>query len=433
MIIRKIIFIITITYCIFNTSRCISTSIENIDGIGFIINNEMVSKKNIYDILNIFNYIHNNENKLLNSILDINNVEDLIKNNLFLQIIKNNNFYISKNNLNNFISEIYQQNNINENLLKKKFIKNHIDYKTYLSFMRKSLLIYMFKNILIKNTINIFDEEINSLSNQLYLKSKFHRKYNITLFYLTVNKSKSLLKNDFNYKLKLISKLLNILKNNKLNNHIQNIESNLFISNAKIKKITLKGMEDELPLILINYLDKSKKGNIIGPIYLYSKIFILKINNVVLINNINNKKVLLRFIYINKYNFNKKNIRKKIDYIYLNLLKKKITFKKAMKLLLENKKIIKFKEDIIWIPLNSFYINFQKIIGKLKINQFSLPIKKYDGYYIIQLLNEQNNQKTKIFFQQQAYDIILKQNFEKESNFFIYEYAKTIYIKNFIK
>ncbi|QJC33247.1 peptidylprolyl isomerase [Enterobacteriaceae endosymbiont of Donacia clavipes] len=433
MIIKKIIFIITITYCIFNTSRCISTSIENIDGIGFIINNEIVSKKNIYDILNIFNYIHNNENELLNSILDISNIEDLIKNNIFLQIIKNNNFYISRNNLNNFILNMYQQNNINENLLKKRFVKNHISYKIYLSFMRKSLLIYMFKNILIKNTINIFDEEINSLSNQLYLKSKFHKKYNITLFYLTVNKSKSLLKNDFNYKLSLISKLLNILKNNKLNNHIKNIESNLFISNSKIKKITLKGMEDELPLILINYLDKSKKGNIIGPIYLYSKIFILKINNIVSINNIDNKKVLLRFIYIDKYNFNKKNIKKKINYIYFNLLKKKITFKKAMKLILENKKIIKFKENIIWVPLNSFYINFQKILGKLKINQFSLPIKISNGYYIIQLLNEENNQKTKNFFKKEAYNIILKQNLEKESDFFIYEYAKTIYIKNLMK
>ncbi|QJC32432.1 peptidylprolyl isomerase [Enterobacteriaceae endosymbiont of Donacia dentata] len=430
MIIRKIIFIITIIYCIFNISKCISTPIENINGIGFIINNKIILKNEINDILNISNYFHNNENELLNSILDFNNLEDLIKNNLFLQIIKNSNFYISKKKLNYLISEMYKQNNVNENFLKERLIKNNINYELYHNIMRKNLLIYIFKSILIKNNINICDEEIDSLTNQLYLKYKYHKKYNITLFYLTVNKSKSLLKNDFNHKLSLISKLLNILKNNKLNNHIKNINSNIFIENSKIQKTTLKGTEDKLPSILVNYVDKSKKGDIIGPIYLYSKIFLLKINDMVLIDNIDNKKVLLHLIYIDKHNFNKKNTQKKINYIYFNLFKKKITFKEAMQLFLSNKKIIKFKDYISWVPFNSFSIKFQKIIKKLKINQFSLLIKEPNGYYIIQLLKEKNNLKTKDFFQKQAYDIIFKQNFEKESNFFIYEYAKTIYIKN---
>ncbi|QJC38093.1 hypothetical protein GJU04_00805 [Enterobacteriaceae endosymbiont of Donacia marginata] len=424
MIIKKIIYIIILYFCLFNISQCMS--MKNINNIKIIINDDVILKNKIDEILSITKKIYNSKYPILYSFLDIKNTKDVIEYFIFLNIIKNNNFFLSEDDFDNIILNIYQSNNIDENLLKKNFLLKNINYKKFYKIFKNIILINVLKNKFLLENFNIYDEELDSLSNRLYLKEKTHKTYNITLFYFLINKDS--LKNKFNHKIYLLKQLILLLKNKKLKNNLKNYNEKTFISYFQIKKKNLKNKkENQLLKNVINYLDNAKKNDIIGPIYLNSKLFILKINNIFIKNNIDNEKVLLRFIYIKKKNLSNKDFNKKIKDIYFNLLKKRITFQKAIELFSDDVLSIRFKNNKNWILLNNFSSKFKKIITKLKINEFSLPIQESDGAFIIQLLDKNN----KLFLRKKAYEIILQENIEREANLFIFTYAKKIYVKIF--
>ncbi|WP_208753657.1 peptidylprolyl isomerase [Enterobacteriaceae endosymbiont of Donacia fulgens] len=427
MIIKKAIYIIILYFCLFNISQCMP--IKNIDNIKFIINDDMILKKKIDEILSITKKIYNSKYPILYLFLNIKNTKDVIKYFIFLHIIKNNNFFLPEDDFDDLISNIYQSNNIDENLLKKNFLDNNINYKKFYKIFKNIILINVLKNKFLLEDFNIYDEEIDSLSNRLYLKKKTNKIYDITLFYFLINKG--YLKNKFNHKIFLLNQLIFLLKNKKLNNNLKKYNIKTFISHFNIKKNFFKNKkENQLPNNIINYLDNVKKKDIIGPIYFNSKLFIFKINNIIINNNTDNEKVLLRYIYIKKNNLSNKDFNKKIKNIYFNLLKKRITFKKAIELFSDDILSIKYKNNKNWILLNSFSLKFKKIITKLKINEFSLPIQESDGVFIIQLLDKDNIKNNKLFFSKKAYNIILQEHIEREANLFIFTYAKRIYIKN---
>ncbi|QJC37695.1 hypothetical protein GJU03_00800 [Enterobacteriaceae endosymbiont of Donacia bicoloricornis] len=427
MIIKKVFYIIILYFCLFNISYCMS--IKNINSTKVIINNNLILKKEIDEILSITKKIYNSKYPILYSFLDIKNVKDVIKYFIFLDIIKNNSLFLLEEDLENLVLNIYQSNNIDENLLKNNFLAKNINYLKFYKIFKNIILINVLKNKLLFKNFNIYDEEIDSLSNKLYLTGKTHKIYDITLFYFLINKK--LLKNKFNHKIFLLNQLIFLLKNKKLNNNFKNYNKKTFISHFHIKQMFLKNKkENQLSKNIINYLDNVKKKDIIGPIYLNSKLFILRINNIFVKKNTDNEKVLLKFLYIKKNNLSNKDFNKKIKNIYFSLLKKRITFQKAIELFSDDILSVRFKNNENWILLNNFSSKFKKIITKLKINDFSLPIQESDGVFIIQLLNRNNITTNKLFLKKKAYNILLQENIEREINLFIFSYAKKIYIKN---
>lgn len=427
MIIKKIIYIIILYFCLFNISQ--GMSMKNIDNVKIIINDDIILKKKIDEILSITKKIYNSKYPVLYSFLNIKNTKDVIKYFLFLHIIKNNSFFLSEDDFDDLILNIYQSNNIDENLLKNNFLSNNINYKEFYKIFKNIILINVLKNKFLSENFNIYDEEIDSLNNRLYLKEKTHKIYDITIFSFLINKR--YLKNKFNHKIYLLNQLIFLLKNKKLNNNFKKYNEKTFISYFNIKKKFLKNKkENQLPKNIINYLDNVKKKDIIGPIYSNSKLFIFKINKIIIKNNIDNEKVLLRFIYIKKNKLSNKDFNKKIKNIYFNLLKKRITFQQAIELFSDDVLSNKFKNNKNWILLNNFSSKFKKIIIKLKINEFSLPIQESDGVFIIQLLDKDNIKNNKLLLKKKAYNILLQENIEREANLFIFSYAKKIYIKN---
>ncbi|QJC34058.1 hypothetical protein GJT94_00805 [Enterobacteriaceae endosymbiont of Donacia cinerea] len=427
MMIKKIIYILILSFYFCNVSKCMS--MQNTNNIKIILNNDIILQKNINEILSITQKIYNIKYFKLYSFLNIKNIKDVIKYFIFLKIIQDYGFSVSEEDLNNLILEIYKLCHINENILKKDFIINNINYKKFYKIFKNIMLINVLKNKFLPRDIDIYDEEVESLTNQLYLKLKNYKIYDITIFYFTIHNNP--LKDKFNYKIYLLNQLIYFLQKKKLNNNFQKYNEKTFISHFNIKRKFLKNKrENQLPKDIINYLDNSKKKDIIGPIYSNSKLFLIKINNILIKDNIDNEKVLLQFIYIKKNNLSNKDFNNKIKNIYFNLLKKKITFKKAIQLFSDDVLTNKFGNNKNWMLLNNFSPKFQKIIKKLKINEFSLPIQESDSFFIIQLLDKSNIQNNKLFLKKEAYKIILQENIERESELFIYEYAKQIYIKN---
>ncbi|WP_168919203.1 peptidylprolyl isomerase [Enterobacteriaceae endosymbiont of Donacia thalassina] len=407
-------------------SQCMA--IQNINNIKIIINNDIILKNKIDEILSLTKKINNSKYSILSTFLDIKNMKDIIKYFIFLQIIKNNGFFLSEEDFNELILEIYISNNIDENLLKKNFLLHNINYTKFYQIFKNVILINVLKSKFLLENINIYDEEIDSLTNQLYLKLKTNKIYDITLFYFLINKNP--LKDKFNKKIFLLNQLINILKKEKLSNNFKKYNEKKFVSYFKITKSFLKNKkEDQLPKNIINYLDNAKKKDIIGPIYLDSKLLILKINNIFIKKKIDNEKVLLRFIYIKKNNLSNKDFNKKIKNIYFNLIKKKITFKKAVQLFSDDILAIRFGDNKNWMLLNNFSLKFRKIIKKLKINEFSIPIQESDSFFIIQLLSQNNIKSNKLFLKKKAYEILLQEKIEKEVNIFLDEYSKKIFIK----
>ncbi|QJC36460.1 hypothetical protein GJU00_00790 [Enterobacteriaceae endosymbiont of Donacia simplex] len=427
MITKKVIYILILSFYLCNISKCMS--MQNTNNIKIIINNDIILQKHVNEILSITQKIYNNKYLQLYYFLNIKNIKDVIKYFIFLQIIKDHGFFLSEEDLNNLILEIYKTNNVSEDMLKKQFFDYNINYKKFYKIFKNIIFINVVKNKFLPKNINIYDEEVESLTNQLYLKLKNHKIYDITIFSFIINNNP--LKDKFNHKIFLLNKLIYILQKKKLNNNFKKYNEKTFISHFNIKKKILKNKrENQLSKDIINYLDNSKKNDIIGPIYLNSQLFLIKINNLFIEDNIDNEKVLLQFIYIKKNNLNNKDFNNKIRNIYFDLLKKKITFKKAIQLFSNDILTNKFGDNKNWMSLNNFSPKFRKIIKKLKINEFSLPIQESDSFFIIQLLDKKNIQNSKLFLKKKAYEIILREKIERESELFIYEYAKNIYIKN---
>ncbi|QJC36872.1 hypothetical protein GJU01_00790 [Enterobacteriaceae endosymbiont of Donacia vulgaris] len=427
MITRKIIYILIFFFYLCNISNCMS--MQNTNNIKIIINNDIILQKNINEILSITRKIYNNKYLQLYYFLNIKNMKDIIKYFVFLQIIKENGFSIPEEDLNDLILNIYSSNNTSEDIIKTQFLDHNINYTKFYKIFQNIIFINILKNKFLSKNIDIYDEEVESLSNQLYLKSKTHKIYDITIFYFIIKKNP--LKDKFNHKIFLLNQLISILQKKKLKNNFKKYNEKTFISHFNIKRKFLKNKQkNQLSLDIINYLDNSKKKDIIGPIYLNSQLFLIKINNIFTEDNIDNEKVLLQFIYIKKKNLSKENFNNKIKNIYFNLLQKKITFKKAIQLFSDDVLTNKFGNNKNWMLLKNFSPKFRQIIRKLKINEFSLPIQESDSCFIIQLLDKNNTQNNKFFFKQRAYKIILRENIERESELFIYEYSKNIYIKN---
>ncbi|QJC31610.1 hypothetical protein GJT88_00840 [Enterobacteriaceae endosymbiont of Donacia tomentosa] len=426
MTIKKIVFLIVMSFSIWNY---VFASVKNIDNIAIIIDHDMISKNDICNLFNAFNMNSDKDKYFQQQTINNHIIQDFIKNNIFLQISKNNNIFVSEKNLDDFILNVHKENNISLQDLKDNLIKNNINYDQYRQIMRQNLMIYILKSLINKQKLSVLSEEVNSLAKQLYLKYKKLIKYDISIFYIPINKFS--LDNDFNYKLNLLKKLSNILTNKNISSNLRKKQENLWIYEKKIIKVNLR-WNDRFPQILINYLNSSKKDDVIGPIYLNSKLYLLKINDTFIKENVKNKKILIRFIFIKKNSLNKKIPLKKIKNIYFNILKKRMSFYKAMNFFSEDNDVIKFKNNIRWTPLEYFNPKFQKIIKKLKINQISLPIEGPDGFYIIQLLGKKDNFPKMSFFKKKAYNLILQANFNKGADNFISEYMNRIYIKNFL-
>ncbi|QJC29022.1 peptidylprolyl isomerase [Enterobacteriaceae endosymbiont of Plateumaris rustica] len=426
MRIKKLIFIIILCFTAYYNN--LYASFKMIDQVGIIINNDMITKKDICNLLNVYDDQKDKNLFIDSNILNKEFIKNLFINNIFLQISTNYNIYIPEKNINNIINNILKNFHINIHLLNEELINNKINYKTYYNFIKKELIINLMKFEEIKNHIVIFDEEINSLKNYLYIQDKKNIKYNITIFYIPINKNS--LQNDFNKKLYLTKILINKLKNN---NFILSKKKDInFCNKINIQKKDLGWItKDFLPEKFTNYLDLVHIKDIIGPIYSNSGFYLLIINNLKIQNNIK-KKVLIKYIFVKKYDLNKKKLINKINNIRKIIIQNKINFDEAIDLFSDESKLVQSKLNNKWIFLKELSFDIQNIINKLKINEISPIIEKNDGYYIIKLLNIKNITKNESFFKQQAKEIIISQKFFQELNYWFFTYLNGVYINNML-
>ncbi|QJC29466.1 hypothetical protein GJT83_00865 [Enterobacteriaceae endosymbiont of Plateumaris pusilla] len=426
MRIKKLVFIITLFSFLYYSN--VYASFKNIDQVGIIINNDMITKKDIFNLMNLFD---NQKNKyLLNDFNIINQefIKNLFLNNIFLQISKNYNIYIPDNNINNIIQNTIKNFNVNMNIFNKELINNKISYEEYYNFIKRELIINLIKFEEIKNKIIIFDEEIDSLKNLFSIENKNTIKYDITIFYIPINKN--LLKNDFNKKLFLTKILINKLKNiNFLSCNKKNVD---FYNKNNIQKQDLGWKsKDLLPDKFINYLNSVKVKDIIGPIYLDSGFYLLRINDLKIKNNLQ-KKFLIKYIFIKKNNLTKKFLINKIKNIRDLIINNQIKFEQAINLFSKENKLIQSKSNNKLISLEYFSFNIQNIINKLKINEISPIIEQPDGFYLIKLIKIKDFSKKNHFFKKKAKEIIMEERFVLELNHWFFTYLNGVYINNML-
>ncbi|QJC28578.1 hypothetical protein GJT81_00870 [Enterobacteriaceae endosymbiont of Plateumaris consimilis] len=428
MKIKQIICIITL--CFLTYYNNLYASFQMVDQVGIIINNDMITKQDICNLINVFNK-QKNQYLLINSnILNKTIIKNLFLNNISLQISKNYNIYIPDININNIINNILMNFNININIFNKELINNKINYNEYHNFIKKELIVNLIKLEIVKNTIVIFDEEVQSLKHFLYMKDKKRIQYNITIFYIPINKNS--LKNDYNKKLYLTTILIHKLKNN----HFI-LFSKKNINFYKKEDIQVKNLgwitQDFIPEKFINYLDLVNVKDIIGPIYLDSGFYLLRINNLK-INNNTNKKILIKYIFFKKNNLNKKLLINKINNIRNMIIHHKVSFEKAMNLFSDENKLIQSHSRINnkWILLENFSLDIQKIINTLKINEISSIIENNNGFFLLKLINVQDLSKKDSFFEKKAKDIIFSQKFFQELNHWFFTYLSGVYINNML-
>ncbi|WP_168867517.1 peptidylprolyl isomerase [Enterobacteriaceae endosymbiont of Plateumaris braccata] len=429
MKIKQIIFIITL--CFLTYYNNLYASFQMIDQVGIIINNDMITKKDICNLINVFDTQKKQYSCIDSNFLNKIIIKNLFMNNISLQISKNYNIYIPDKNINNIINNILINFNINIDIFNKELINNKTNYDEYHNFIKKELIINLIKLEIVKNNIVIFDEEVDSLKKFLYMKDRKKIQYNITIFYIPIKKNT--LKSNFNKKLYLTKILIN-----KFKNHNFILSSKVNINFYKKKDIQVKDLgwitQDTCPEKFIKYLDYSVHvKDIIGPIYLDSGFYLLRINNLKIYNYVN-KKVLIKYIFFKKNNLNKKLLINKINNIRNIIIDNEISFEQAINLFSDESKLIQSQNKVNnkWIPLENFSSDIKKVINKLKINEISSIIKNDNGYFLLKLINVKNLSKKDSFFEKKAKDIIFSQKFFQELNHWFFTYLSGVYINNLL-
>ncbi|WXB47420.1 MAG: tyrosine--tRNA ligase [Candidatus Shikimatogenerans sp. Tmey] len=352
--------------------------------------------KNIKFIIIIGEYttkINNtiNNNKIINNIKYIkkqiiNIYKKIVNKNLKNLIILNNNKWIKKISLINFIKKILKYINIKYLIYKKKkkkyFLKKNINFnKIIYPIIQSYDFLYLYKkykcnfqiggsdqwrNIIlgikfIKKTLkkNIYALTFPLLTNNKNIKfSKSNKNFNIWL-----HKNKNISYNIYQFFINLNDKIsINFIKYLSIIN-IKNIKYIIYIH----KNFKKKYIQKFLSKIIINLIYSNK-------IYKYakylSKYFFKKNNNFLLLKSY--KKYLIhniKIIYINKYNFLKKN--------FLKILSKKNNISKKKIKYFFNKKYIKFN--------NNTYKKFIKRLLYLKYRYIICNINK-KLYFLIKII-----------------------------------------------
>ncbi|AKC60303.1 peptidylprolyl isomerase [Blochmannia endosymbiont of Camponotus (Colobopsis) obliquus] len=430
---NKKFFILIFTLLIHNNITASMIS----DEIIAIVNDNIILTSDITRALKLMKY--NNfafDQKLQTKQTPYTNlIDQLIMNELIIQMAHNLNITIDDSYLNKIIDDIAIQHHLTTEQLYRYLSKNHINYNTYKSQIRKEIIISEIRNHEIQQRIYIFPDEINKLTKKIatYVQNNAIFKLNYIEIMLPKN-----IDQKYKNKAKIIAtNLVNTINKGAnitdiiTNYNEKNIKHNNTNNKILITNNTIKGKLKNLPTTIAKKIIEINQGNTIGPINFDNGFYILKINNVY----IDNQKFFGTEIYT-KQIFLKNSLVKNDQQTYI-LLKniaqkiknKEIDFNIAIKQISKYYNLEKQNEEINTNNIEDFDPEIRIALMSLKQDEISEPIHTHYGWHLIKILDIHQVMNITSIQKNYAHNLLYYNKFIKEMQNWFQELRSHAYIK----
>lgn len=420
-----IVHVLSFTLCINSTFA----APKLIDKIAAIVDKDIILES---DINKLLDSIKCNKNQQLpdDVILHQQVLDQLIMDKMILQLAQQTNIIIDDNQLDHTISNIAVQHNITIDQLYSHLDHDGIDYKTYRAQIRKEMLITKLCNSEVRRRISILPQEVDSLAK--LISSKTNNDIEFNLSYVLI----PLPKNPYQSQVDQAKELAEFIVKQSKNGTNFDMITIIYSFDSK----SLEGSQigwvkrKDLPTLFTQYLHNNvHHGDIIGPIRSNHGFYVIKINE---IRNIDQKVIVteahIRHILLRtSLTMTDQQVRDKLLEIAQQIKSGRISFIDAAKQISEDLDSAHHGGDLGWHYTEYFHPVFRDALMFLKKGDISEPIRSYDGWHLIQIIDTRQVDRTNLVQKDHAYHLLFNRKFSEEAQIWMQEQLASTYIKVF--
>lgn len=421
------VLIISLTLCINSTFA----APKLIDKIAAIVNKDIILES---DINKLLDSIKCNKNQQLpdDVILRRQVIDQLIMDNLILQLAQQTNVIIDDNQLDQTISNIAAQHHITIDQLYNNLDHDGIDYKTYRAQIFKEMLITKLCYSEVRRRIIILQQEVDSLAKLISSSSQTNNDIEFNLSYVLIPLPKNPTQSQVDQAKELAEFIVKQSKNGTNFDMITIIYpfDSKKLEGSQIGWVKIK----DLPTLFTKYLHNNvHHGDIIGPISSHHGFYVVKINE---IRNIDKKVVVteahIRHILLRtSLKMTDQQVRDKLLEILQQINSGRISFIDAAKQISEDFDSAHHGGDLGWHYTEYFHPEFLDALMLLKKGDISEPIRSYDGWHLIQLIDTRQVDRTDLVQKDHAYHLLFNRKFSEATQIWMQEQIASTYIKVF--
>jgi len=418
------VFIFIIFY-VFTSIFYVLAEDNEIDGIKAIVNNKIILKSDVNQVLLFLKKdVKNFEIPLRSNFLEEKIVHKLIADSLILEEANRMNIKITPEQINTVIQNIALKKNISFNQLKNHINHNNVYYANYINNIKNFLKIKKMQDYELHKRIHISEEEVNFLFKEIIKNKKNFQKINLSYMLLPCLKkcSDTTFKNRKELAKSIVNKLQKGYDFKKLLIDFKKNKSIFLVK--KMFWMHFLDLQNNFPKTLNIF----KKGQILGPFFKNKGFYILKVNDIK-----NSTENIITELYMQhclikpSIILTDRDAKKSILNIYKKIKKGIYSFDYAVKNLSNDFYSSNKKGDLGWI--SSEFFNWNKELLHLNKNEISQPIKSNFGWHIFKLLDKREVDQFYNFKKKEAYKILFNQKMILEKNNWIEDLKKMAYIK----
>lgn len=425
MKIFKILIYLLFVHQIHNVYGIMTT----IDEIAAIVNNRIILDSDVRKYMNIYQHNTATTRQPLptKSSFYQDTLNQLIINNLIFNTAQEEKIHVKNKKIDQAINDILHLRNITLHQFQKHLKKYGFSDMQYRTQLQQEITNRTICNNIVQQRAQITHKEINDMV-QILNTIDYNKQFKIIHITLPLpiqpthhqiqtqkNLATSFIKNDNIHN--NITELVNIYNSNHHNYQTITIKETTWIS------------WKDMPIIFDQYLQTTRKDDIIGPIHAYDGIHILKIKNIrykEFIFPITTVKTKILYFQplCNTHNVitnTMLNIKTQVEHGDTTL--DVINQEKS-----NNSYTTQYTQYLKWTDLGLFEPNIKNALKNLKKQEISPPIYTDSGWCLVQLIDI-NNTNYFTMIQERAYYYLLYQKFNTIINHWIKELQSISYIK----
>lgn len=354
-------------------------------------------------------------------------LERLIMDELVLQMANKMGVTVSDEELNQAVSNIARQNNLTLAQLRQRLAQDGMNYNTYLSQIRREMLISEVRNNEVRRRVTILPQEVDALAQQIGNQNDGSTELNLSHILIPLPENPSSAQVDEAEK--QASEVVNQARSG--------ADFGKLAISYSADQQALKGGQmgwgriQELPSVFAQALSTAKKGDVVGPIRSGVGFHILKVNDLrgqsksVSVTEVKARHILLRPSPV----MSDAQARQKLEQIAADIKSGKTTFAAAAKSFSDDPGSANQGGDLGWATPDIYDPAFRDALLKLNKGQISAPVHSSFGWHLIELQDARNVDKTDAAQKDQAYRMLLNRKMSEEGQSWMQEQRAGAYVK----
>lgn len=354
-------------------------------------------------------------------------LERLIMDELVLQMANKMGATVSDEELNQAVSNIARQNNLTLAQLRQRLAQDGMNYNTYLSQIRREMLISEVRNNEVRRRVTILPQEVDALAQQIGSQNDSSTELNLSHILIPLPENPSSAQVDEAEK-----QAANVVDQARSGADFGKLAISYSADQQALKGGQMGwGRIQELPSIFAQALSTAKKGDVVGPIRSGVGFHILKVNDLrgqsksVSVTEVKARHILLRPSPV----MSDAQARQKLEQIAADIKSGKTTFAAAAKSFSDDPGSANQGGDLGWATPDIYDPAFRDALLKLNKGQLSAPVHSSFGWHLIELQDVRNVDKTDAAQKDRAYRMLLNRKMSEEGQSWMQEQRAGAYVK----